>query len=164
MNLIVTLGRHFGLQRCWFGVPKSHLVLYSTSPTLSDKTPASMQVLAALNTPLVIDVRDPHEREAGKGGPPPFIPGSINVPLNIDGKKQSVRETTTAEFIAKLQNAGVELSKSKPVITHCGGGGRGNKAAKILRGLGYEAHNGGNTSHIASALGLSLESSSKKNY
>ena len=46
---------------------------------------ADAEVLADLKDPLVIDVRDPSEVEAGKGGPPTKIPGSVNVPLNIDG-------------------------------------------------------------------------------
>ena len=41
--------------------------------------PADLAVLAELVEPLIIDVRDPSEVEAGKGGPPSFIQGSINV-------------------------------------------------------------------------------------
>ena len=34
------------------------------------------------------------------------IPGCLHVPMNIDGKKQTERPTTTEEFFAKLQAAG----------------------------------------------------------
>ena len=50
---------------------------------------ADAEVLADLKDPLVIDVRDPAEVEAGKGGPPASVPGAVHVPLNVDGVKQS---------------------------------------------------------------------------
>jgi hypothetical protein len=49
--------------------------------------PAADDVLKKLVNPLILDVRDSKEVVSGKGGPPPFIFGSINVPLNIEGKK-----------------------------------------------------------------------------
>eukprot|EP00971_Amphidinium_carterae_P329101 6461383-Amphidinium_carterae.2 len=64
---------------------------------------ADAEVLKGLTDPLVIDVRDPDEVKAGKGGPPSSIPGSTNVPLNINGQKQSDRQTTPEEFQAKLK-------------------------------------------------------------
>ena len=111
---------------------------------------ADADVLADLKDPLVIDVRDPSEVASGKGGPPATIPGSVNVPLNIDGVKQSERPTTQEEFLDKISDA-IALSKDRPIITHCGSGGRGGKAAQHLRDAGYDAYNGGGPAHIASA-------------
>lgn len=123
---------------------------------MTDKTPARPEILAALVCPLVIDVRDQDERTAGKGGPPGVIEGSVHVPLNIDGQKQSVRETTSEEFVAKLLlEGGIDVTaeevRSRSIITHCGTGGRGAKAADILRSIGCDAHNGGSTAHISAS-------------
>jgi len=112
---------------------------------------ADADVLADLKDPLVIDVRDPSEVASGKGGPPATIPGSVNVPLNIDGVKQSERPTTQDEFLDNIKKAIDALPKDRPIITHCGSGGRGGKAAQHLRDAGYDAYNGGGPAHIASA-------------
>ncbi|KAH8091250.1 lysine N-methyltransferase [Aureococcus anophagefferens] len=55
---------------------------------------------------------------------------------------------------AKLAAAGVELPADRPIVTHCGSGGRGGKAAAILQGLGYDAHNGGSPVNVAAALAI----------
>lgn len=90
---------------------------------------AADDILKSLVKPLILDVRDKKEVVAGKGGPPSFIFGSINVPLNIDGKKQSDHSTSLKEFSKKLKEAGLTLTnKESPIITHCGSGGRGLKA------------------------------------
>ena len=65
---------------------------------------ADAEVLADLKNPVIIDVRDPEEVEAGKGGPPAAIPGAVNVPLNMDGVKQSERPTTQDEFLDNIKN------------------------------------------------------------
>ena len=70
---------------------------------------ADAEVLADLKNPVIIDVRDPEEVEAGKGGPPGTIPGAVNVPLNMDGAKQSERPTTQEEFLAAVAAAGLAL-------------------------------------------------------
>ena len=75
--------------------------------TTASPSPANLADLAALWSPacappLVLDVRDPHEVAAGKGGPPGSITGAVNVPLNVAGAKQSDHRTTQAEFVAKL--------------------------------------------------------------
>ena len=116
---------------------------------------ADAEVLADLKNPVILDVRDPSEVEAGKGGPPAKIPGSVNVPLNIDGVKQSERPTTQDEFLDNIKKAIDALPKDRPIITHCGSGGRGGKAAQHLRDAGYDAYNGGGPAHVASALKLS---------
>ena len=112
---------------------------------------ADAEVLADLKNPVILDVRDPAEVEAGKGGPPAKIPGAVNVPLNMDGVKQSERPTTQEEFLKKINEVVVALPKDRPIITHCGSGGRGGKAAEHLCDAGFEAYNGGGPAHIASA-------------
>ena len=112
---------------------------------------ADAEVLADLKNPVIIDVRDPEEVEAGKGGPPGKIEGAVNVPLNMDGVKQSERPTTQEEFLKKINEVVVALPKDRPIITHCGSGGRGGKAAEHLCDAGFEAYNGGGPAHIAAA-------------
>jgi rhodanese-related sulfurtransferase len=123
---------------------------------LSTKVPpASPEVIASLKNPLIIDVRDPVEVEKGKGGPPASIPGSVNVPLNHNGISQKDHVTTLNEFAEKLKIAGVSLPRCKDgaIITHCGNGGRGGRAAALLVEMGFtNVHNGGGPSLIASAL------------
>ena len=113
---------------------------------------ADAEVLAGLNDPVILDVRDTAEVEAGKGGPPASVPGAVHVPLNVDGVKQSERPTTQEEFLAAVAAAGLALPRDRPVVTHCGSGGRGGKAAGLLRDAGYDAYNGGGPAHVASAL------------
>ena len=112
---------------------------------------ADAEVLADLKNPVIIDVRDPEEVESGKGGPPSKIEGAVNVPLNMDGVKQSERPTTQEEFLKKVNEVVVALPKDRPIITHCGSGGRGGKAAEHLCDAGFEAYNGGGPAHIAAA-------------
>ena len=66
---------------------------------------ADAEVLAGLSDPVIIDVRDRAEVEAGKGGPPASVPGALHVPLNIDGQRQSERPTTQEEFLAAVAAA-----------------------------------------------------------
>lgn len=122
---------------------------------MSSKPPiASLGTLRALQSPLVIDVRDPAEVSGGKGGPPAHIKHSVRVPLNVNCIGQKERETTTEEFLGKLAAAGVELPEDRgdAIITHCGSGGRGGRAQKMLQSLGFtNVHNGGGPMHIAEA-------------
>eukprot|EP00746_Dinoflagellata_sp_MGD_P092823 gnl/MRDRNA2_/MRDRNA2_36715_c0_seq1.p1 gnl/MRDRNA2_/MRDRNA2_36715_c0~~gnl/MRDRNA2_/MRDRNA2_36715_c0_seq1.p1 ORF type:complete len:367 (+),score=90.72 gnl/MRDRNA2_/MRDRNA2_36715_c0_seq1:79-1179(+) len=112
---------------------------------------ASVASLRMLADPLVIDARDPNEVEGCKGGP--AIDGSVNVPFNVDGKKQSDHATTAEEYAAKLDVAScLPKDKAAPIITHCGAGGRGGKAAAVLKGLGFtNVHNGGSPDNIRAA-------------
>eukprot|EP00929_Paragymnodinium_shiwhaense_P040079 TRINITY_DN20956_c0_g1_i1.p2 TRINITY_DN20956_c0_g1~~TRINITY_DN20956_c0_g1_i1.p2 ORF type:complete len:124 (+),score=44.89 TRINITY_DN20956_c0_g1_i1:77-448(+) len=115
---------------------------------------ADSSVLKDLESPLIIDARDPDEVTGCKGGP--AIDGAKHVPMNMDGKKQSERATTCDEFKAKLVEAGaLPEDKTAAIITHCGSGGRGGKAAAFLREMGYvNAHNGGSPDNIRQARGL----------
>ena len=117
----------------------------------SNNAVADAEVLAGLDDPVILDVRDPDEVAAGKGGPPAAVPGAVHVPLNLDGMKQSERPTTQEEFLKKINEVVVALPKDRPIITHCGSGGRGGKAAEHLCDAGFEAYNGGGPAHIASA-------------
>ena len=77
----------------------------------SNNAVADAEVLAGLNDPVILDVRDPAEVEAGKGGPPASVPGAVHVPLNVDGVKQSERPTTQEEFLAAVAAAGLALPR-----------------------------------------------------
>ena len=45
---------------------------------------AELSVLAALKGPiLILDVRDPEEVIAGKGGPPFFVPSRMNINTHL---------------------------------------------------------------------------------
>lgn len=69
------------------------------------------------NGGLLIDVREPHERENG------FIKGSINIPLG------EIRE--------RLE----ELPKDQPIYLSCQVGLRGYLATRILKGHGFQSIN-----------------------
>lgn len=127
----------------------------AAAPLSQPPAVAESSVLAGLHDPLIIDARDSNEVEGLKGGA--ALEGCLHVPMNIDGKKQTERPTTTEEFFAKLQAAGaLPADLGKPVISHCGSGGRGGKTALILRQLGYwNAHNGGSPDNIRAARGTS---------
>ncbi|CAE7305756.1 unnamed protein product [Symbiodinium sp. CCMP2592] len=119
--------------------------------TVLDTEKAGEDLLANLHSPVIIDARDPGEVEGKKGGE--ALEGCIHVPLNMDGMKQSDRPTTKEEFLEKLTAAeALPKDQSQPIITHCGNGGRGGKAAALLRDLGYwNAHNGGSPDRIREA-------------
>mmetsp|Transcript_73056 Transcript_73056/g.138103 ORF Transcript_73056/g.138103 Transcript_73056/m.138103 type:complete len:127 (+) Transcript_73056:56-436(+) len=116
---------------------------------------ADAAVLKGLSDPLVIDARDTSEITGKKGGE--AITGSINVPFNMDGIKQSERPTTLDEYKTKLESSGcLPTDKTKAIITHCGAGGRGGKSTTVLKELGYEnVHNGGSPDNIRAARGES---------
>uniref|UniRef100_A0A7S1LSN3 Rhodanese domain-containing protein n=1 Tax=Alexandrium catenella TaxID=2925 RepID=A0A7S1LSN3_ALECA len=113
---------------------------------------ASPEVLASLEDALVVDARDPSEITGCKGGP--ALEGSVSVPFNTDGAKQSEQPTSAEDYRAKLEAAGcLPDDKTKAIITHCGAGGRGGKACTVIAGLGYaNVHNGGSPDNIRKAL------------
>lgn len=110
---------------------------------------ATDEELRALSSPLVIDARKPSEIATNDGGE--RYAGSVNVPWFEDGSEAA---PTLDEYKARLEAAGcLPAEKGAPIVTHCGGGGRGQKAANFLRELGYtEVHNGGNADTIRAAL------------
>ncbi|MGI8313725.1 FAD-dependent oxidoreductase [Halobacillus mangrovi] len=66
---------------------------------------------------LLVDVREPEEREIG------FIPGSINIPLG------------------DLRDRMEELPKEQPIYITCQAGLRGYLATRVLKHNGYESSN-----------------------
>lgn len=122
---------------------------------------ADKSVLRSLNSPIIIDVRSEKEVTLCKGGE--AIKGSIQVPLNVNNEPQSTHQTTAEEFREKLKQAGVDLrvlpKGETSFITHCTSGhtsyiGRGNRAAALLRDMGFEkAYNGGSPDEIRAAIG-----------
>lgn len=63
---------------------------------------------------VVIDVRDKERYAAG------HVPGAVHIPL------------------AKLMEATPELPRNRTIVTYCGGGTSGPKAAEFLAQRGYD--------------------------
>jgi len=70
------------------------------------------EALSSANTPVVIDVRNGAERDAG------FIPESLHIPL------------------AQLHQRIREIPTDRPIVTYCAGGWRSSVAASMLRRRG----------------------------
>lgn len=68
---------------------------------------------------IILDVRTKDEYRMG------HIKNSINIPL--DALESNIKK----------------LNKNKTIITCCASGGRSSVAKSILKGHGFEAHNGG---------------------
>jgi len=102
---------------------------------MADYTPQQVSELLAAGGVQLIDVREPHEHEAG------HIPGSRLIPLG-DVPAQ----------------AGT-IDRDTPVILYCKAGGRSAMATEALLGAGYDAHNmlGGFTAWHELALAMEPE-------
>ena len=85
----------------------AHLELTSRGSRLTPRQLA--EASTSPNAPLVIDVRNGAERDAG------FIPGSLHIPL--------------AQLHQRIQ----EIPADRPVVTYCAGGWRSSVAASMLR-------------------------------
>lgn len=82
------------------------------------KGPSTRELL--VEGAIVVDVRSPREYQGG------HVMGSRNIPLqSISAKAASLKK------------------QKKVIITCCASGMRSGKAAKLLRQVGLEAHNGG---------------------
>ena len=93
----------------------------------------------------VCDARNPDfsvepddEKFGGEGKSAPIAdcgtskrPRAVNVPFKRDEKRLD------PEALRALENA-VGGDKTSPIVTHCGGGGRGQKAKEYLESLGYD--------------------------
>ena len=85
-------------------------------------TPAQAQEMVA-NGALLVDVRDSAElAQSGKAA------GSVHIPR---GSLELKADPTTA-------SADKNFALDRPVILHCGGGGRAALAGKLLKDMGYE--------------------------
>eukprot|EP00966_Prymnesium_polylepis_P252793 5843525-Prymnesium_polylepis.1 len=83
-----------------------------------------------------LDVRDPNEVEAKKGGTAAV--GAVHVPVNVDGQTQKEHKTTPEEYKKKLADAGVDVeTPSAAFIVHCTGGGRADTTVGLLKELGF---------------------------
>lgn len=93
----------------------------------------------------VCDARNPDfsvepddEKFGGEGKSAPIAdcgtskrPRAVNVPFKRDEKRLD------PEALRALEDA-VGGDKTTPIVTHCGGGGRGQKAKEYLESLGYD--------------------------
>jgi len=73
------------------------------------------RLLKQPNPPLVIDVRSREKYEAG------HVPGAVHIPA------------------AQLEIALADLPKDRPIVTYCGGGTSGPRAAEFLLEHGFYA-------------------------
>lgn len=103
-------------------------------PTPAEHTPAEVQALLAEDpTVQLVDVREPHEHEAGA------IAGATHVPLQ------------------QLMTAAEQLDADRPVVFYCRLGGRSAMATDAFRASGWDARNmtGGIVGWVESGLPLS---------
>lgn len=86
--------------------------------TPTEHTPAEVQALLAEDDSVqLVDVREPHEHEAGA------IAGGRHIPLG------------------ELMAAAEQLDQSRPVIFYCRVGGRSQMATDAFRASGWDARN-----------------------
>ena len=78
------------------------------------------------NGAVIVDVRTPAEFA---GGHPK---AAVNIPLD------------------QLEARAAEIARDKPVLLCCASGGRSARATSYLKGLGYDAHNAGPWTNLAS--------------
>jgi rhodanese-related sulfurtransferase len=100
--------------------------------TTSEYTPQQVAELLARGEIQLIDVRQPHEHEAGR-----------------------IAGTTLIE-LAELPGRASEIDRERPVVFYCRSGARSAMATEAFRGAGFDAHNmaGGLLEWQASGLPL----------
>ncbi len=96
-------------------------------------TPQEVSELQARNEIQLIDVRQPHEHEAG------HIAGTRLIEL------------------AELSSRAAEIDRERPVVFYCRSGSRSAMATEAFRRAGYEAHNMEGGMLDWQAAGLALE-------
>jgi rhodanese-related sulfurtransferase len=102
---------------------------------VSDYTPAEVAKLWQQGDVQLIDVRTPHEHEAGR----------------IEG-------STPIELTELAARAG-EIDRQRPVVLYCRSGGRSAMATAALSQAGYDAHNMAGGMLDWQAAGLPMEPS-----
>jgi rhodanese-related sulfurtransferase len=83
----------------------------------SDYTPKQVAELLQNSGIQLIDVRQPHEWEAGR------IAGALHLELGA------------------LASRAEEIDRDKPVVFYCRSGARSAMATEAFRGAGFDAHN-----------------------
>ncbi len=83
----------------------------------ADYTPRQVAELLEAGDIQLVDVRAPHEYEAGR------IAGADHIEL------------------AELSSRADELDRDRPVVFYCRSGSRSGMATEAFRGAGYDAHN-----------------------
>ena len=99
-----------------------------------EHTPAEVHALLAEGDAIqLVDVREPHEHEAGA------IAGDAHVPLG------------------ELAAAAERLDRDRPIVFYCRSGGRSRMATDAFRASGWDARNmtGGIVAWVESGLPLS---------
>jgi hydroxyacylglutathione hydrolase len=81
--------------------------------TAARTTVAELDQLLEEDAAILIDIRNPGERESGS------IPGAIHIPL--------------AQLRARLDL----VPTDKPIVVHCAGGWRSSVAASLMRAQGF---------------------------
>jgi rhodanese-related sulfurtransferase len=99
----------------------------------ADYTPAQVSELLAQGTIQLIDVRQPHEHEAGR------IAGGRLIELG--------------QLSAEAQT----IDRSRPVVFYCRSGGRSAMATQAFEEAGFEAHNMAGGLLAWDAAGLPME-------
>jgi rhodanese-related sulfurtransferase len=99
----------------------------------SDYTPAEVAERLERGAIALIDVRDPHEREAGR------IAGDRYIQLMQLGAQAD------------------EIPRDQPIVFYCRSGSRSAMATEALRGAGFDAHNMAGGLLEWQAAGLPLE-------
>jgi rhodanese-related sulfurtransferase len=84
---------------------------------MADYTPQQVQELLARGEIQLIDVRQPHEHEAGR------IAGARHIELG------------------RLSEEAATVDRDKPVVFYCRVGGRSAMATQAFAQAGYDAHN-----------------------
>ncbi len=99
----------------------------------ADYTPQEVSERLARGGIQLVDVRQPHEREAGR------IAGSAHIEL------------------AELPGRAEEIDRQTPVVFYCRSGARSAMATDAFRGAGFDAHNMAGGLLEWQAAGLPLE-------
>jgi rhodanese-related sulfurtransferase len=121
------------MERCggWSGAAAARLP--TNLDPVSDYSPQQVAELHAKGEIQLIDVRQPHEHEAGRIADTPLIE------------------------LGELTSRAQEIDPNRPVVFYCRSGSRSAMASQAFRGAGYDAHNMAGGLLEWQAAGLPLE-------